>query len=170
MVKKVTEPNNKSTHQPHGARGASSSGTLQYVVVVTAPAAATVGENAPQPFVPHKDVVASSLSFALQDFSDAIPQGVLPHSNIPVLELASDVAHNDIQNFEEERILQETRIVDIPKDHVDFVPPVYTVEHVDVHEEVGGNVLSQVREVSSSTQTTAAQADTMVSPQDLAAV
>lgn len=95
--------------------------------------------------------MASSFSFALQDFSDVIPQGVLPHSNIPVLELASDVAHNDSQNFEEERILQETRTVDVPKDHVDFVPPVYTVKHVTVHEEVGGNVLSQVREVSSST-------------------
>jgi len=57
----VTEPNNKATLQPRGAKGASSSGMFKYVAVETAPAA------------PNKDVAASSFSFALQNVSDVIP-------------------------------------------------------------------------------------------------
>jgi hypothetical protein len=125
------EPYKKATVRPHGAKGASSSNMFKYVTVETAPAAATVDENAAQP-VPNKDVAASSFTFALQNVSDVIPPRVLPHSDIPVLELASKVAHDDVQIFEEDRNHQETRNVVVPKSLVVLVPPIYTIEHVDV--------------------------------------
>jgi hypothetical protein len=74
-----------------------------------------------------------------------IPPQVFSRSDIPVFKLASEVAHDDVETFEEERILQETRNVVVPKSLVVSVPPIYTIEHLDVHEELDGNVMSPVR-------------------------
>lgn len=86
-----------------------------------------------------------------------------------MLELASEAVHDDVQIFDEERILQETQNVVVPKSLVVSVPPIYTIEHVDMHEELDGNVLSLIKGVSLVTQITSSQANTMVSPQVVAA-
>ncbi len=60
------------------------------------PTAATTNENVTQS-VPHRDVAAGSFRHILQDVSDAIPQGTLPQLDIPVLELAGTVQHDNMQ-------------------------------------------------------------------------
>jgi hypothetical protein len=45
---------------------------------------------------PPKDMAAKSFSLALQNVTDEIPQGVLPHSDMPVLELVTVDAHDDV--------------------------------------------------------------------------
>jgi hypothetical protein len=51
---------------------------------------------------PTKDMAANSFSFALQNVTDKIPQGVLPHSDMPVLELVTVEAHDDVHLCEVE--------------------------------------------------------------------
>jgi hypothetical protein len=51
---------------------------------------------------PPKDMAGNSSSFALQNVMDEIPQGVLPHSDMPVLELVTVDAHDDVHLCEGE--------------------------------------------------------------------
>jgi hypothetical protein len=127
----VTESSKKVTQQHRGDKGASSSGTLQYVAVVPPTAATVVTKNASEIVAPQQDISANTFSFALQNVTDEIPQGELPRPIIPMLDLVTDKEHNDMHTFEDEII-----DVEVPKGPFDSSPPVYNVEHVDMHEEV----------------------------------
>ena len=83
----------------------------------------------------------------MQDVSDAICQGTLPWPDIPVLELAATVEHNDVQKPLEVANLPVNSNEDVHSVPAVYVPPFFTIAHVDVHDDVDNNV-SQNREGS----------------------
>jgi len=133
----VAEISKKFTPQHCGDKGASSSGTFQYVVVVSLAAAMEVTKNASESVAPPKDVSASAFSFALNNVTDSIPQGALPSPTIPVLDLVTDEVHSS--------------------------PPVYNVEHIDVHEET---FVSPIQMIPSDHQSTVEPAITALDDTD----
>ena len=114
----------------------------QFVV----PTAATTNENVTQP-LPQRDVAAGSFRHILQDVLDAIPQGTLPRPDIPVLELAAIVEHDDVQKSLEAATLTVTSNEKVHSVPIVSVPPFYTIQHIDVHDDMDDNV-SQNRERS----------------------
>jgi hypothetical protein len=76
----------------------------------------------------------------LQDISDAIPQGTFPRLDIPILELAGTVEHDDVQKSLEAATLPVTSNEDVHLVPTVFVPPFFTIDHVDVHDDVDNNV------------------------------
>jgi len=146
---------------PPPAAGNNDENAKQFAVPL--PTAATTYENSTQS-VPQRDVAADSFRYILQDVSDAIPQGTLPQPDIPVLELAAIVEHDDVQKSLEASILPVTRNDDVHSVLTVSVPPIFTVEHVD--DDVDNNV-SQDREGSSASVSKGSN-DTI--PLDLAAV
>ena len=75
---------------------------------------------------------------------------MLPESVIPVLELFTDVLHDDVHLLEVEITQQESWDDSVPMLHVVVAPLLTYVKHVDVHENFDGATLDSVREVSSS--------------------
>ena len=130
---------------------------------VPLPTVATINENATQS-IPQRDFLTGSFRYILQDVSDAIPQGNLPRSDIPVLELGVTVEHDDVQKSLEAATHPVTRNEDVHSVPEVSVPPIFTVEHVD--DDVD-NYVSQDRERSSASMFKGAN-DTI--PLDLAAV
>jgi len=143
-----------SPRQYRSDKGTSTSGTMQYVDVADPSASATIIDtqerSTTQNIAPPKDVSSSSFSFALQNVSDATPQSVLPQSTIPVLELVTDVVHDDLDPLEVERTQQESWDDSVPNLPVAAAPLLTYVEHVDVHEKFDGATLDLVRKGSSS--------------------
>lgn len=144
----VTETSKHGTQQHRGDKGASSSGTLQYVAVVPPIAATVVTKKASEIVATQQDISANTFSFALENVTDEIPQVEMPRPVIPVMDLVTDKEHDDVHTFEKERI-----DVDVPKGPVNSSLRVYNVEHVDVHEEV---IVSPVRVIPTDIQSTAA--------------
>jgi len=59
--------------------------------------------------IPTNSVAAKSFSFALHNVSDEIPQGRLPITDHPILELASNIAHDDVHSSEMEQTQHESQ-------------------------------------------------------------
>jgi len=146
---------------PPPAAATTDENATQFVV----PTAATTNENVTQS-VPQRDVAAGSFCHILQDVSNAIPQGTLPRPDIPVLELAATVEHDDVQKSLEAATLTVTSNEKVHSVSTVSVPPFVTIEHVDVHDDVDDNV-SQNREGSPISASKGAN-DSI--PLDLAAV
>jgi len=146
---------------PPPAAATTDENATQFVI----PAAATTNENVTQ-YVPQRDVAAGSFLHILQDVSDAIPQGTLPRPDISVLELAATVEHDDVQKILEAATLTVTSNEKVHLVPTVPVPPFFTIEHVDVHDDVDNNV-SQNREGSPISASKGAN-DSI--PLDLAAV
>jgi len=141
---------------PPTAAATTDENVTQFVV----PTTATTNENVTQS-VPHRDVAAGSFRHILQDVSDAIPQGTLPRPDIPVLELAATVQHDNMQKSLEAATLTVTSNEKVHSVPTVSVPP---FEHVDVHDDVDDTV-SQNREGSPISASKGAN-----EPLDLAAV
>lgn len=85
---------------------------------------------------PSKDMTANSFSFALQNVTDEIPQGVLPHSDMHVLELVTVKAHDDVHLCEGEgtiAVTTDARVTQVP---VVSTTLSHSKENVDMHEVV----------------------------------
>jgi hypothetical protein len=125
----VVDKSKKVSQQPPGDKGASSSGSLQYVAVVPQASAREVINTDSEGVVP-KDLSSSSFSFALNNVTDSVPQGALPIPSIPVLDLVTVDEHNAVHISEEEGLANM-----VSKEPVQSSPSVFNVEHVDVHED-----------------------------------
>jgi len=146
----VADESKKVSQQPRGDKGASSFGSLQYVAVVPQASAREVINTDYEGVVP-KDLSSSSFSFALNNVTDSVPQGVLPIPSIPVLDLVTVDEHDVVHSYEDEGLVNT-----VSKEHVQSSPSVFNVEHVDVHEE---NV-SPVQVIPSNNQSMVDQAAT----------
>jgi hypothetical protein len=70
--------------------------------------------------IPTTSVAAKTFSFALDNVSDEIPQGRFPLADRPILELAFNVAHDDVQPHEVEQTQHESQIVQDLEIFADF--------------------------------------------------
>jgi len=106
-----------------------------------------VTKNASESVALPKNVSTDTFSFALKNVTNSIPQGALPSPAILVLDLVTDKKHDDMHIFEEERL-----DIEVSKGYVHSSPPVYNVEHIDMHEET---FVSPVQVIPSAHQSTA---------------
>ena len=83
--------------------------------------------------VPTNTAADKSLSFVLQNVLDKLPQGRLTSSDRPLLELASNVAHNDVHSCEMEQTQHQSRTAQDLDIVVPAAPFSQLVEHDDMH-------------------------------------
>ena len=81
-----------------------------------------------------KDVSTNSFRFVLENVSDAIPQGRLPQPDLPVLEFATDVEHDDVHSLGLKKTHLDNTNLNVSTYSV-VVPVSNFVEHVDEHDD-----------------------------------
>jgi len=126
---KVDDISKKVTHHSRSDKGASSSGTLQYVPVVPQASASNVLIKDSERVVP-KDLSSSTFSYALNNVTDSVPQGALPIPTIHVLDLVTVDEHDD-ENISEDEGMENT----VSKEPVISSSSVLNVEHATIHDD-----------------------------------